>query len=122
MPRVGGKSCELKLDWEAGAAGRGEARNVSVDAVGECREDGERVRGIAFIFGFHVAAITQGAGIHVAGQEGGAEDFGEASLTGALPEFHLKKAILGGDDALREKQVVLVLSVDVGDSPSITED
>ncbi len=121
-PRVGGKSCDLKLDWEAGTSGRGKACNVGVDAVGECGEDGERVGGVAFVFGFHVAAIAQRAGVHVTGQSGGAEDFGEASLAGAFPEFHLKETILSGDDALGEKQVMLVLGVDVGDSPAVAED
>ena len=68
-PRVGGKSCDLKFDWEAGTPGRGEACDVGVDAVGKCGEDGQCVGGVAFIFGLHVAAIAKRAGVHVAGTE-----------------------------------------------------
>ena len=62
-----------------------------------------RVGRVTFIFGLHVAAIAQGAGVYVAGQSGRAENFGEPSLAGALPEFHLEEAILGSDYSLGEE-------------------
>jgi hypothetical protein len=44
------------------------------------------------------------------------------SLAGALPEFHLEEAILGGDDTLGKEEIVLVLGVDVSDAPTIAQD
>ena len=47
--------------------------------------------------------------------------FGEPSLAGAFPEFHLEEAILGSDYSLGKEQIVLVLRVNVGNSRAITE-
>jgi hypothetical protein len=40
-------------------------------------------------------------------------------LAGALPQFHLKQAVLRHDKALREEEIVLVLRVNVGDPPMV---
>jgi hypothetical protein len=40
-------------------------------------------------------------------------------LPGALPQLHLKEPILRSDEALSEKQIVLIARIDVSDSPAI---
>jgi hypothetical protein len=44
------------------------------------------------------------------------------SLAGALPEFHLEEAILGGNDSLGEEEIMLILRVDVRDAPTVAQD
>ena len=38
-----------------------------------------------------------------------------------LPQFHLKQAVLSGDESLGEKQVVLVLGIDMGNAPTVAQ-
>src|ERR1017187_3065322 len=121
MPGVGRKSSELKFDGQAGSAGSGEAGDIGVDAVGKRSEDCLGVGRVTFIFGLHITAIAQGAGVHIAGQRGSTENLGEPSLASAFPELHLEEAILGSDYSLGKEQIVLVLRVNVGNSPAITQ-
>ena len=122
MPVVGRESSELKFDGQSRAAGRGQAVDVGVDAVGKRGQDCERIRGVAFIFGLHVAPITQSARVHVAGQSGRPQNLGEPSLARSFPKLHLKKPVLSCDGTLGEKQVMLVAGVNVGDTPVIAQD
>jgi hypothetical protein len=45
----------------------------------------------------------------------------EPALAGALPHLHLEKPVLGGNEALREKEVVRILRVNVGNAPVVTK-
>lgn len=42
-------------------------------------------------------------------------------MSQSLPEFHLEQTILRGDKSLGEKQVVLILGVDVRHSPAVAQ-
>ncbi len=67
MPRVGRESSELKFEGQAGAAGSGQAGDIGIDAVGKCGQDCLCVGRVTFVFRLHVAAIAQGAGVHISG-------------------------------------------------------
>jgi hypothetical protein len=121
-PGVGRESGELEFDGQAGAAGRRQAGGVAVDAIGESGQDRQRVGRIALILSFHVTAIAQKTGIDIARQESRSEDFGQPSLSGALPKFHLKQPILRGDEALGKKEIVLILRINMGNAPAVAQD
>lgn len=122
VPGFGRESGELKFEGKTGACGSGEVGDIGVDAFGKGGEDRARIGCIAFVFGAHVSAVAQGAGVEVAGKRGGSKNFGESSLAGAFPEFHLEEAILGGNDSLSKEEIVLVLGVDVRDTPTVAQD
>src|SRR5277367_3372034 len=119
MPRIGRESGKLKFDWQTRSAGDGQTCDIGVDAVGKRGEDRLRIGRVAFVFRLRVATIAKGTGIDIALQGGGSEDFGQSSLSGALPELHLKEAVLCGDYALGEEKIVLVLGIDVSDAPAV---
>ncbi len=79
------------------------------------------VRRIAFVFRFHVAAITQQPRIDIALQGRRAQDFGQPALSRPLPQLHLKQAVLSRHESLSKEQVVLVLGVDVSHAPTVAQ-
>lgn len=121
MPGIGRESRKLELDRQAGTAGPLEQRDVSVDAVRKRRQYRLGIRRVAQVLLVHVAPVLQGARVDVALQGGRSENFAEPSLTSALPHFHLKQAILGGDHSLCKEKVVLVLRVNVCDTPFVAQ-
>jgi hypothetical protein len=58
----------------------------------------------------------------VGGDEAGAEDFGECAGGVSAKGFHLPEAVLRGDEALRDDEVVDGGGVDVGDAVTIALD
>ena len=54
-------------------------------------------------------------------QGGRTQDLGQAALARSLPQFHLKKTVLSGHVSLSEKQVMLVLGVDMGNAPAVAQ-
>ena len=112
----------MKFDGKTGAAGLLNLFDVSVDAGRESLEDFFCVGRVARVFGVHVAAIAEQSGVDVALDKRGAKNLREAALAGALPELHLKQAVLRDDKALREKEIVLILSKDMRDAPAVALD
>src|SRR6266478_3109975 len=108
-PRIGDESPKLKLDRYAGAARRTQHRDISVNPIGEPSQYRSGVGRVARVLLLHVTPVLQGARVDIALQKGRSQDFAEPSLTGTLPQFHLKQAILGGDHPLRKEKVVLEL-------------
>ena len=123
MPEVGRKAGKLKLEGQslALASWSSQAADIGVDAIGECRKDCLRVGRVTFIFRSHITAIAQSAGVYIARQGGWSENFRKPSLPSAFPNFHLEETILSSDDALSKEKIVLVLGVNVRDSPTIAE-
>src|SRR5208282_1018572 len=122
LPGFGFEPGELELEWETDAAGLLDFFDVGVDAGGESFEDFLCIGSIAFVFSVHVAAIPQKTGADIPLHERRSKDFREAPLAGALPKFHLEKAVLRDDKALREEKIVLVLRIDVGNAPAVALD
>jgi hypothetical protein len=60
-----------------------------------------------------------GAGVQVTLHGRWAEDFCEAPLSRAFPQFNLKESILGSDETLGKEQIVLIACIDMGDSPAV---
>ena len=122
MPGVGRKSGELKFDGQPGAAGSRQAGDIGVDAVGKGVEDRSAYRARSFHIPPSCRRDSASArALMSRGRAEGPEDFGQPSLAGTLPDFHLKEAILGGDHALGKEKIVLVLGVNVRDSPAIAQ-
>src|SRR5208282_6319588 len=49
-----------------------------------------------------------------------AEHLGQTALACALPHLHLEKPVLGHHKALRKKEIVLILGVNVRNAPAIS--
>ena len=118
-PRIRLDSSELELDRQIVSV----LLDVSVDPVGVGREDALPVRVIARPLGL----VPRAAEHHLPGAEVvverlRSEDLGEAPLVPAPPHFHLPEPVLGHHVPLRQEEVVVVLSVDVRDSPLISDD
>ena len=67
-------------------------------------------------------AILQEPGDAIAWQRRRSEDFRQPPFTRAAPHFHLPHPVLRHDVALREKQIVGGLRVDVRHAPAVTND
>src|SRR5262249_1209155 len=120
LPRLGLKPSPQKLDGKPVPSRAPWAANERVTPAGECLEDLFCVGRIALVFGFDVAAIAQEPCTNIVRPLGFADDFGEAALSRALPQFHLKEAVLRGDKPFGEKEIVLILCVDMRDTPAVS--
>ena len=120
LPGLGFEATQPEFQREADAARLLDFFDVGVDARREGFEDLLGVGGVAFVFDVQVAAITEQAGLDVALDGARSEDFRQPALAGSLPKLHLEEAILCNHEALREEQIVLILGVNVGDSPAVT--
>src|SRR6516162_2304339 len=119
LPLLRLETGELELEGQAGVAGALYVSNVGVDAGGEGRQDLRRIGGITAKLLRLVAPVAQTPRVDVALNGRWAEDFGKASLSRALPQFHLKQTILCRDESLCEEQVVLITRVDVRNAPTV---
>jgi len=119
FPCFGFEAGQLKFQRQARTRGRFEPRDVGIDAVGERLEDLLGVGCVAQEFCLHVAAIAQSARIQVAGERLRTQHLREPALPRPLPQLHLKQPVLCHDEALREKQIVLIGGIDVRDAPAV---
>ncbi|SPF35622.1 hypothetical protein SBA4_1720003 [Candidatus Sulfopaludibacter sp. SbA4] len=117
-PEAGG----VAGDCELGGKLARERANVRVDAVGEGGDDEAGVGAVGGPLGVPIAVKGDGAGQLVALDGGGAEDFSEFAGADAPPQIDLEQAVLGGDVALGEEEIVDRGGVDVGYSPAVAED
>jgi hypothetical protein len=109
---------EAELEGEMGAL----EVDGGVDAGGVALEEVElvgREGGEGAVGG---GAEEEGALEAVVGEERGAEDLGEGTGGVAAEGVHLPEAVLGGDEALSEKEVVERGGVDVGDAVGVALD
>jgi len=104
-----------------GLPGALKRRDVSVNPIGEpsqyrfgCRESSSRTPSACH-------PVLQGARVDIALQKGRSQDFAEPSLTGTLPQFHLKQAIWAATNPLRKEKVVLVVRVNVCNTPFVAQ-
>ena len=111
----------MKFQRQARAALAGQAADFRINAVSERAQNRLRVGRVARVLGLHLAAITQQPCIDVTQQCRGSQHLRQPALPGAFPQLHLEQAVLRRHKPLREKQVMLVLSVDVRHAPAIPQ-
>ncbi len=93
-----------------------------VDAARECLGNGLHAGPIARPFSVDVAAILHAPRRGIAFDEIQSEHLRQPALYRPAPEVHLKKTILRLHEALGEKQIALVLRVDVRHAPPVAYD
>ena len=93
-----------------------------VDAIDERRDDGRAARMIPVHFLGEVAAVHEKPVADVALQFLSAGDFSHGAGGLTAPQFQLEEPVAGDVIPLREKEVVFVFRVNVGDAPFVAED
>ena len=96
--------------------------HVGVDPAHVGLDDRLAARVVVLQLRVEVAAIHVETGAEVALQLARAEDLGHRAGGAAPPHLELEQAILGGEVALRQEEVDLVLGVDVVQAPAIADD
>src|SRR5262249_56289677 len=102
-PWLGLEPGELEFHGQSRVAGALYVGNVSVDTGREGLENFLGVGAVAAILLRHVAPVSEAPRVHIALNRRRAEDLGQASLSGAFPQFHLEESVLGSDEALGAK-------------------
>ena len=95
--------------------------HVRVYAVNKGADDCGAARMVARQFGGHATAVLEQARALVALQLATADDLGHRARGLASPHLELEGAIARRGVALGEKEIVLVLRVDVGDAPPVAQ-
>src|SRR4030095_15828833 len=93
-----------------------------VDPAGERVGNGLCVRPVTRPLAVDVAAELEASRHRIALDEIPAEDLRQPALNRAPPEIHLKEAILGLHEPLREEQIVLILRGNVRHAPAVADD
>ena len=101
---------------------RSVSRDVGVDAAHERFDDRLAARVVVIELGVEIAAEHVQARADVALELARPEDLGDGAGRLPPPQLELEQPILRGGVALREKQVRLVLRVDVVDAPPVAHD
>ena len=109
---------EAELEREVGAL----EVDGGVDAGGVALEEVELIGGRVAMARSAEARMQEGALEAVVGEEGGAEDLGEGAGGVAAEGVHLPEAVLRGDEALGEEEVVERGGADVGDAVGVALD
>ena len=109
---------EAKLEREVGAL----EVDGGVDAGGVALEEVELVGREGEEGAVGGGADLEGALEAVVGEERGAEDFGEGAGGVAAEGVHLPEAVLRGDEALGEEEIVERGGAEVGDAVGVTLD
>src|SRR5215831_18543431 len=117
-PGLGAQQPKLERQLRRIALGLGDVR---IDAVDECANDRWPVGMIVGKLGLHVAAELEQSRTDVARELARAEQLGDGAGRLAPPQLELEEPVRGRDVPLREKQIVLVLRVDVRDAVSVAE-
>ena len=96
--------------------------NGGVDAVHERGDDRFAVRVVIGVLALQVAAKAQQPSADVAVQSLRPLNLGQTAQHPPAPYFELKQAVARRVVALREEQVVLILGVDMRDTPAVGQD
>ena len=96
--------------------------NIGVYTLDKGGDDLFPVRVIVLALLLQIAAKTQQPGTNVAVQGFGALNLGHRAGDAPAPDLKLKQAVAGRVIALGKKQVMLVLGIDVGNTPAVGQD
>ena len=116
---------DAELDGEVvGGAGLGAALSLDegVDAFGVLLEHVELLGGELGDGAVGGGAHLEGALEAVVREEGGAKDLGKLAGGVAAQSVHLEEAVLGGDEALGDEEIVHAGGGDLGDAVGIALD